>query len=115
MSKTNLPREITKWLQSLNLSFKITNLRRDFTNGFLVAEILSRSNPDGIHVNMSGFSPGLSTENKKSNWTLLKFLFKDKTCKTPMKDDLIERIINQAPNAAYEYLLLLYKTIQNKE
>ena len=54
-------------------------------------------------------------ECKKTNWSLIKFLFKEKTCKTPIKEELIERVINQAPNAAYEYLILLYKTIQNKE
>jgi len=89
---------------------------RDFTNGFLFAEILSRANPDGVHVNMSSFATGLSMECKRTNWSLIKRLFtKEKTYKTPIKDDLIEKIINQAPNAAYEYLIMLYKVIQNKE
>ncbi len=35
--------------------------------------------------------------------------------KVPLKDDIIEKVIHQAPNAAYDYIITLYKNVQNKE
>ncbi len=51
---------------------------RDFANGFLVAEVLSKYFPDDVQ--MHSFENVTSIERKKSNWHLLKKFFKVCRC-----------------------------------
>jgi Domain of Unknown Function (DUF1042). len=60
-----IPREVLKWLHSLDLVYSIKNPRRDFANGFLIAEIFSKFFPQ--EIKMHSFDTGLGIASKLSN------------------------------------------------
>ncbi|KAJ1549432.1 spermatogenesis-associated protein 4 [Cladochytrium tenue] len=62
-------REVLRWVQGLNLSFSIKNAKRDFSNGFLIAEILSRYYPS--EVAMHAFDTGTGPAARANNWEML--------------------------------------------
>lgn len=45
-----MPREIFKWLDSLDLSFSVKNPRADLANGYIIAEMLSRYYPKEVSI-----------------------------------------------------------------
>ena len=118
------PRELVKWLQSLDLSYKIKNISRDLANGFCIAEILSRypvpfvtSLPYDVtnyyRVNMHQFSNGISFSERTTNWMHITEILTKKYHMT-YPPDLPEKVKCQAPNAALEFLVLLYKFLTRK-
>jgi hypothetical protein len=62
---------------------------------------------------MSCFSNGISMRERQTNWKNLKKLFEYN--KIPLDEEIVNKIINQAPNAAFEFLCLIYKYLTKKE
>ncbi|KAF5825585.1 hypothetical protein DUNSADRAFT_8367 [Dunaliella salina] len=100
----SVPRELLKWVLSLDLSYPVKNVRREFANGFLFAEVLSRYFPADVH--MHSFENVSSTERKKSNWTLLTKLFKKKGI--PIEKKQIDAAMAAEGEAAVELLQQLH-------
>ena len=123
-NRARLPRELAKWLQSLDLSYKIKNISRDLANGFCVAEILSRypvpfvtNLPYDVtnyyRVNMQEFSNGISFSERTTNWNYITEILTKKYHMT-YPPDLPDKVKCLAPNAALEFLVLLYKFLTRK-
>nr|XP_045011881.1 spermatogenesis-associated protein 4 isoform X2 [Jaculus jaculus] len=74
---SRLSRSVLRWLQSLDLSFFPRNVHRDFSNGYLVAEILCIYFPWDLRL--TSFQNGTSLKVKLDNWAQIeKFLAKKK-------------------------------------
>jgi len=108
---TAIPREVHIWLQSLNLTYKIHNPKRDLANGWVFAEILSRYHPD--QVEMYQFDNGFKLEKKRNNWEHLQKFFKRNAIGVTVAD--WDPVMHCAPQAAYELLKKFYTLLTERE
>jgi len=108
---SGLPREILKWIQSLDLSHPVRNTRRDFSNGYLVAEIFSWYCPQEIE--MHSYDNGTSLPSRQGNWSQLQRFFQRHEFDIPK--EVIEGTIHCKPNAAALLMEKIYFLLTNRK
>ncbi|XP_043112387.1 spermatogenesis-associated protein 4 [Puntigrus tetrazona] len=108
--KAGLPREVLKWLQSLDLSFFPKNVRRDFSNGYLVAEIFSWYFPRDFH--MHSYDNGASLTAKQSNWSQIERFFGKQNIS--LLKEVIDGTIHCKPGAAELLVQDIYSFLTNR-
>jgi hypothetical protein len=107
-----LPREVLKWLQSLDLSYSVKNVKRDFSNGFLIAEIFSRYYPG--HLSMHNFDNGSKAATKHDNWEQLFKFFKSRQPGVPITRFDFEPVIRCDNVAARDLLCKIYTLLTQR-
>ncbi|KAK3699880.1 hypothetical protein QZH41_005310 [Actinostola sp. cb2023] len=107
---SGLPREILKWIQSLDLTHPVRNTRRDFSNGYLVAEIFSWYFPQEIP--MHSYDNGTSLKTKLGNWSQLQRFFINQGFDIPK--EVIEGTIHCKPRAAATLIEKVYTLLTNR-
>ncbi|XP_054886875.1 spermatogenesis-associated protein 4-like isoform X2 [Poeciliopsis prolifica] len=108
---TGVDREVIKWLQDLELSFHPNNLRRDLSNGYLVAEIFSHYYPHDI--SKYSFLNGVSFSSKQKNWSRIQKFLKKKNLE--LSKEAIYGCIHCEPGAAEALLQDIYKMLTNQK
>ncbi|XP_028932907.1 spermatogenesis-associated protein 4 [Ornithorhynchus anatinus] len=103
-------RALLRWLQSLQLSFCPRHVHRDFSNGFLIAEILNFYYPEDLR--MSGFENGTSLQTKLSNWAQLEKFFARKHLK--LSKELIDGTLHCKPGASEILIQEVYTVLTGK-
>jgi len=107
---SGLPREVIKWVQSLDLSYSLKNPKRAFNNGFLIAEIFSRYFPADIQ--MHSFDYGDNIHKKRDNWKLLMQFFKRRGLPIIIKD--VDSLINNENNSTIEFVKQVYTLLTER-
>jgi hypothetical protein len=106
-----LPREVLKWIQSLDLSYSVKNVRRSFNNGFLIAEIFSRYFPTDI--SMHTFSNTENYGRKRDNWSQLQLFFNRR--KIPITLNSIDALILNEQDTTLEFVKQIYSMLTEKQ
>ena len=106
----SFPREILKWLQSMDLSVSVQNIRRDFANGFIYAETISKYHPG--FVPMHTFENSHKTYYKEDNWKQLELVFAK--LKLDFKTEEFKHIKDYDMNQTVEFTLKLYTRLTNR-
>jgi len=110
-SELRLDREVIRWLQSLDLSFCVKNPKRDLTNGWLIAEILSRYYPKDI--NMLSYDKGTRLATKIDNWEQLFKVFLKHGI--PYQKHEFDAVIHCKAGAALMFLYKLYAILTKRQ
>ncbi|XP_018534907.1 spermatogenesis-associated protein 4 isoform X2 [Lates calcarifer] len=108
--KTGLPREVVKWLQSLDLSFYPKNVRRDLSSGYLVAEIFSRYYPQDFPEH--SYDKGTSLSAKQKNWSRLEQALQKQNLH--LLKEVVDGTIHCKPGAAELLVQEVYTILTNR-
>lgn len=111
MSEDKIPREILRWLQSLDLAYAIKNPRRDFANGFLIAEIFYRYYVKAIQ--MHSFDNGISLKNRVANWSVLRKFFKKQ--RIPINNEDIDNVLYSRPGKVVATIKKIYSFLTQRK
>ena len=106
----SLSRELHLWLQSLDLSTPIKQPRRDFSNGYLIAEVLSRYHPTAIDLHH--YRRASSLDSKLSNWAQLERSLQRLQLDLPKP--CIDALLHAQPQAHVVVLTMLYEQLTGK-
>ena len=107
---SSLPREIIRWLQSLDLPFPVKHPKRDLSNGYLFAEICARYWPN---VEMHSFENKHSQKEKEGNWQILRKAFvKNNFAVDP---SVVASVIAQDDGFAEHVLQQLYTALTKRQ
>ncbi|XP_057553478.1 spermatogenesis-associated protein 4 isoform X2 [Hippopotamus amphibius kiboko] len=102
---------VLRWLQGLDLSFFPRNISRDFSNGFLIAEIFTIHYP--WNLNLSSFKNGTSLKVKLDNWAQLEQFLARKKLKLPQ--ELIHGTIHCKPGVPEILIQEVYTLLTHRE
>lgn len=110
IKRASVPREVLKWLQSLDLSVPIKNLKRDFSNGTPVGEILYCYYPKYIFP--PSFISGPSSITVQKNWQCVQDAFR--RAKLDIPKSLITATMHCKDGAAELLVCKLYTLLTNR-
>lgn len=108
---SGLPREVLKWIQSLDLTWQVKTSKWDLTNGYLIAEIFSWYFPQDIQ--MHSYNNGTSLDSKQKNWYLLRLFIKRHSLDIP--EEIIEGTIHCKEGAAGLLIQRIYELLTNRK
>ncbi|GMH87966.1 hypothetical protein TrVE_jg2367 [Triparma verrucosa] len=108
----SLSREVLRWIQSLDLAYSIKNPKRDFSNGFLIAEIFSRYFARGLA--MHSYDNGTAVRVKKDNWGQLMKFFRKQGLDI-ITDAEITSIIHCEDGAVATFIKRIYQALTQRE
>lgn len=109
----NLPREVLRWVQSLDLAYSVKNVKRDFANGFLVAEIFSRYYAK--EVQMHSYDNGTSLKVKRDNWTQLTKLCRKVGLLDLLSEEVSYPVMCCEENAAVNFVTKIYEILTQRK
>eukprot|EP01041_Mallomonas_annulata_P000158 gene158-262_t len=109
----NLPREVLRWIQSLDLAYSVKNVKRDFSNGFLVAEIFSRYYAKEIQ--MHSYDNGNAIKAKRDNWNQLLKIFRKIGLPQLVTEEETDFILRCEDNAAILFITKVYEILTQRK